>query len=292
MSAEAVVHGREAPITEEERPLIEQFRVDVAPVVSEFADSHVAQRVAADDFLVVRFLRARGLDVPKAIEMFKNMLVWRKEFDTDNALTWKFDKWDQVHELYPHYYFGFDKHGRPLYIDAPGKLNVSALLELLDMDTMLKLHVAEAEYLNRVMKIESQKRNGLPTVQTATIVDLDGFAISKLNSQVREFLRRISAVDQDNYPESMGKMFIINAPWVFKAAWKVIRPWLHERTRAKIEIVGSDYKKAVCQEFGAENLPAFLGGDLPPTSHVEAAKFCQHEERMKRLLTTGTAALC
>jgi hypothetical protein len=41
----------------------------------------------------------------------------------------------------------------------------------------------------------------------------------------------------------MGKMFIINSPMVFKTVWAVNKGWIDEKTRAKIEILGSSYMK-------------------------------------------------
>ena len=43
-------------------------------------------------------------------------------------------------------------------------------------------------------------------------------------------------------------MFIINSPMVFKTVWAVVKGWIDEKTRKKIEILGSGYLKKV-QEF-------------------------------------------
>jgi hypothetical protein len=75
-----------------------------------------------------------------------------------------------------------------------------------------------------------------------TVVDLSGFSITKLwNKETKGFLATASKISQDNYPEMMGKMFIINSPTAFKMAWSVIKGWIDEKTRAKIAILGSAY---------------------------------------------------
>jgi hypothetical protein len=38
-------------------------------------------------------------------------------------------------------------------------------------------------------------------------------------------------------------MFIINAPMLFSGVWAVIKPWLDEKTRNKIVIIGSGFKE-------------------------------------------------
>ena len=45
------------------------------------------------------------------------------------------------------------------------------------------------------------------------------------------------------YPESLWKMIIINAPWVFTGIFGIIKPWLHPITAAKISVYGSNYKE-------------------------------------------------
>ena len=41
---------------------------------------------------------------------------------------------------------------------------------------------------------------------------------------------------QANYPENLGRAVIINAPWVFSGAWKLVSPVLNQRTQDKISI--------------------------------------------------------
>lgn len=69
-----------------------------------------------------------------------------------------------------------------------------------------------------------------------------------------------TSIGQDRYPESMGKFFIINAPWAFSAVWTIIKPWLDEVTVSKIEILGSGYKDKLMEQVPAENLPSTFGG--------------------------------
>lgn len=69
-----------------------------------------------------------------------------------------------------------------------------------------------------------------------------------------------SSVGQDRYPETMGKFYIINAPWAFSAVWSVIKPWLDEVTVKKIDIVGSGYKETLLKQIPPESLPKEFGG--------------------------------
>ena len=42
-------------------------------------------------------------------------------------------------------------------------------------------------------------------------------------------------------------MFIVNAPLVFSGVWAVIKPWLDERTKSKITIIGSKYQSQLLE---------------------------------------------
>jgi len=39
-----------------------------------------------------------------------------------------------------------------------------------------------------------------------------------------------------------------------------MRPWLSKETAAKVEVLGTDYKKVLLELIDEENLPALLGG--------------------------------
>ncbi|RKP19715.1 Isocitrate/Isopropylmalate dehydrogenase-like protein, partial [Rozella allomycis CSF55] len=98
-----------------------------------------------DQFLC-RFLRARRFDLAKALKMLLDYEKWRKEFQVDDIVkTFEFTEYDKVHELYPRYYHGVDKEGRPVYIEHFGKLNVKKLMEVTTVDRVIKDYVYQYE---------------------------------------------------------------------------------------------------------------------------------------------------
>jgi len=58
----------------------------------------------------------------------------------------------------------------------------------------------------------------------------------------------------------MGVTFVINAQWFFRGIWKVAKGFLDERTRQKVQVLGSDYLSSLLEVIDEENLPLFLGG--------------------------------
>ena len=76
---------------------------------------------------------------------------------------------------------------------------------------------------------------------------------------------------EPNYPETLARLFIVNAPVIFRAARSIVKPLLQERTVDKVQIHGSNYSKALLDAIDESVLPHFLGGSLDwhPCTHED-----------------------
>ncbi|KNC50893.1 phosphatidylinositol transfer protein CSR1 [Thecamonas trahens ATCC 50062] len=96
-----------------------------------------------------------------------------------------------------------------------------------------------------------------PVSQFAVIVDFTGSSMKNYDTAM---LRGVLQVLQTSYPERLGKMWMVNAPWVFSGVWRLVKGMLDKRTVSKIEFVGSDYKDVLAAHFAPECLLASMGG--------------------------------
>ena len=81
------------------------------------------------------------------------------------------------------------------------------------------------------------------------------------NKRTQALVKLGSQIAQDYYPEQLGQMMIVNAPWVFTGIWAVVKAFLDEKTRKKIQIHGgSAYKKELLKYVDPDQLADFLGG--------------------------------
>ena len=65
----------------------------------------------------------------------------------------------------------------------------------------------------------------------------------------------------ENYPEIIGKVFVVNVPIVFPFIWAMVKGWIDEGTRQKFSILTSSYsREALLKEIDEDQLPKFLGG--------------------------------
>jgi hypothetical protein len=133
---------------------------------------------------------------------------------------------------------------------------------------MYKITTAERMLTNLAVEYErladprlpacSRKANNL--LETCcTIMDLKGVTLTKVPS-VYSYVRQASVVSQNYYPERLGKLYLINAPWGFSTVWSVVKGWLDPVTVSKINILGSGYQSEILKQIPAENLPKAFGG--------------------------------
>jgi len=214
-----------------------------------------------DKYYLRRFLRARQHDISRANAMFLAHLNWRREMGVDDILdTLHFHERDAFLTLYPQGYHKTDRLGRPIYIQHLGLINVRALTKITTEERMLLFHIQEYERALRYIFPACSLINGKYVGQTLAIMDLKGVGLRHLSADVKRILGSITRTDQDNYPETLGKTLIINAPAVFRAIWAIVKPMLDPRTQAKIHVCPSDYMPELTRWVDPENIPSYLGG--------------------------------
>ncbi|KAJ5888136.1 cytosolic factor phosphatidylinositol/phosphatidylcholine transfer protein [Penicillium taxi] len=213
-----------------------------------------------DTLTILRFLRARQFDVEKSKLMFIETEKWRKEFGTDDLpRTFDYTEKAKVFEYYPQFYHKTDNDGRPVYIEKLGKINLNKMLEITTAERMLQNLVTEYEKLSDPRLPACSRKSGKLQETCCTIMDLKGIKVMSIPSAY-SYLKQASAISQNYYPERLGKLYLINAPWGFSSAFSIIKSWLDPVTQEKIHVLGSDYAKTLLQQVPAENLPANLGG--------------------------------
>ncbi|KAH8921997.1 hypothetical protein BT69DRAFT_1282703 [Atractiella rhizophila] len=213
-----------------------------------------------DDNTLLRFLRARKFDLAKSKAMFIDSMKWRKEFKVDELYeNFNYTEKEKVMEFYPRFYHKTDKDGRPVYIEHLGKIDLTKLYSVTTPERQLQALVVEYERFLRDRLPATSKKEGRLIETSCTIMDLNNAGITQF-WKVKNYVQQASQISQNNYPETMGKFYIINSPYIFHSIWGWIKPWLDPVTVAKITILSTDYKKTLLEQIPEENLPVSLGG--------------------------------
>ncbi|XP_028785216.1 phosphatidylinositol transfer protein 3 [Neltuma alba] len=201
----------------------------------------------ADDLMIRRFLRARDLDIEKASAMFLKFLKWRRSFVPNGFVSESEIPNELAHEKV--YVQGVDKLGRPIIVAFGAK-------HYQNPDGV-------DEFRRLVTYILEKVCSRIPPGQEkfVAIADLKGWRYA--NSDVRGYLAALSIL-QDYYPERLGKLFIVHASSIFMTVWKMIYPFIDNKTKKKITFVEkSKIKSTLMEEIDESQIPETYGGQLP-----------------------------
>ena len=127
-------------------------------------------------------------------------------------------------------------------------------------ERMLQNLVVEYEKLVDPRLPACSRKSGQLLETCCTIMDLKGVGVTKVPS-VYSFVRQVSAISQNYYPERLGKLYLVNAPWGFASVFSVVKGFLDPVTVAKINVLGSGYQTELLAQVPPENLPKILGGN-------------------------------
>lgn len=138
-------------------------------------------------------------------------------------------------------------------------------------DNQLKNLVLEYERLLRERLPACSEAAGHPIETSCTILDLKDASILEFYN-VSDYVQEASKIGQDYYPETMGKFYLVNTPWLLSKVWGIVEGWLDPITREKIKSLSvKETKAGLLAQIPAENLPVDLGGVCQCVPNCEMA---------------------
>ena len=90
-------------------------------------------------------------------------------------------------------------------------------------------------------------------------MDLEGLSYFG-DSRGMQLFKDALEIDQGTYPEFLGNLFLINAPFIFRGMWSVIKGWIDPKTASKFVVLGSDYRETLLKYIDEDQLPVEYGG--------------------------------
>ena len=255
-------HGFRGGVLEEGIPLDAEERAVAKELL---AGIEQAERPRVTDEQLVRYVRGfknYKPRIPETIKALREHLEWRQTNEIDSILCRKLEDSDTFRKLWPCMLYGDDAQGHFVVAERISEIKLNALREL-PVRTLVMCRAQEFEALQRE-KAHVTRRRGHGVYKHVSIIDLVGLSVSSFsNSKIRNVVKEVIGLGSSQYPETVWKIVISNAPAAFRMIWKVVKLWVHPETLEKIFIVGgkSEYEKTL-DKIGIppESRPTWLGG--------------------------------
>ncbi|KAK9814045.1 hypothetical protein WJX73_010170 [Symbiochloris irregularis] len=145
---------------------------------------------------------------------------------------------------------GCDTHGRPVIL-VLGQRHFTATRDL--TETLQLIIYA----LDNTVALSDLTLN--PDQQIICLFDLGGVRMRNVDVAA---LRMVFDLVQNHYPEHLAAMWFLNAPFVFRTAWRGISPFIQPSTREKIAFLEGERGRETLQtNISGKVLPMAYGGD-------------------------------
>ncbi|KAJ1292703.1 hypothetical protein BS78_01G010300 [Paspalum vaginatum] len=202
-----------------------------------------------DDYTLRRFLRARDHHIGKASAMLLKYLKWKPAakplgFIPDADVANELAQGKLAMQ-------GHDRAGRPM-VYVFGARHHPARRDL-DEFRRFVVYVLDATVARLPPPGHGQEK-------FAAVADLAGWGYS--HCDIRGYLAALDIM-QSYYPERLARVFLVHVPYVFMAAWKVVYPFIDDKTKKKFVFVADrDLHRTLREAVDDAQLPEMYGGKL------------------------------
>ncbi|GLB41848.1 putative CRAL TRIO domain-containing protein [Lyophyllum shimeji] len=202
--------------------------------------------------ILMKFLRARNLDVSEARDMLVSTFRWRTSIDIDAVMKEEFpdDVFGNVGRT-----FGRDKEGRPVVYNIYGGNDLSKVFS--DVQRFIRWRVALQE--KSVAMLDFNEID-----QTVQIHDYLGVSLASRDAKSKAAASEATNIFQSHYPELLHRKFFVNVPTIMNWIFWVFKPLIPAATLAKMSVVGAGHhtlRKALLPIIDAKELPTKYGGE-------------------------------
>lgn len=238
----------------------------IKEMIQQFTNTTSFQQIP-DPQMYIRYYRAAKGNVTLALQQMHLTLQWRKEFGVNalcHSLSSSSMMWSQVlvqeNATGKIYVRGYDKQGRALVYMRPARENTS--------NEINQIHhlVWNLEKAIACTRRESKQRIGKTLEKIILLIDYEGFTMA--NAPPMSTTKATLHILQNMYPERMYRAFCLHPPFLFRAFWNMVRPFIDPVTKEKIVFVNtkSIQHKQVwsLMNHPEQDLETGAGGKLAP----------------------------
>ncbi|PWN52006.1 hypothetical protein IE53DRAFT_385620 [Violaceomyces palustris] len=204
------------------------------------------------DTSLLRFLRARKWDIDRALAMMAAACKFRLEKDVPGIIFKGEEGLKDVPGFLNQFRRGIS------YIkgnSAKGEYPIY-FIHVARHFTSAQKHEVLQQFV--LLAMENSRLLTTPPYEKAVVVfDMNGFGLKNMDWQCVLFLVKCL---EAYYPESLQRIYVHGAPWIFKGIWQVLQPMLDPVVREKIKF--SSKASELSDYAGTERLRKGMGGTL------------------------------
>jgi len=159
------------------------------------------------------------------------------------------------------YIYGYDKQGHPVLYDEIGSCDITKVEKAFE-NNIERLRQFRFRFMQRLAngkRIQSDKYNVL-IYKHVMVMDCSGFSMAHFGQQYRNLVKEVIGDEQHLFPETLYKLFIINAPLPFRMIWKILSTFIDPITVQKISVLGSSFLDELKQVVPLDQIPKKYGG--------------------------------
>jgi len=210
---------------------------------------------------LVKWLRANNFDVNAAVEKLVKHIEWRAENKIDKIDD---EDWQDFQEKFTYTLGGADKEGRPLVQMIIKDWNVTIAMASGQGDRLTRWFYRYMEASTK--RVRSLQKEGKKISRFSIIADADGFnpVDHGCPSCMSMYITVAKALDQQ-FPESLNKLYVVNASQYYRDAINKIWPTLSKRSQKALKVYGTDsdiWKKALSKIIDDDELLPAFGGTM------------------------------
>ncbi|KAK2143054.1 hypothetical protein LSH36_882g00058 [Paralvinella palmiformis] len=194
----------------------------------------------------------------KYSEKVLQSMTWRDEIGADNLLE-TYTMPEIIKKYYPGGLCGHDKEGRPIWIDPLGRSDMKGILLSVKKSDVIKSMIQRMELFCSQFSVYS-KMLGKHVDQGVQILDMEGFGARIMYKPALDLFIELLHILDDNYPETLKRTYIINAPRMFHVGWRFLKTFLNEDTAKKFKFLDKDFPEKLLEVIDADQLPVYYGG--------------------------------
>lgn len=198
--------------------------------------------------------------------MISNYLKFLKDYEIDTISAFIFQEAVQFKNFLPHGHCGVDHGGHPMYWEKLGSANLKKALQLVPEERYVRQYLFEYMKSMEMRLVGATLKQGQLVETFVSIIDVGGegnLLQLQLSATVRALTKKLIALTGDCFPETLHKMYIINAPKLFSKIWNMVKKLLDEKTQKKIHILDKDYLNVMLEDMDIDQIPDVFGGKTP-----------------------------